>query len=205
MPTQDQTATDTLTIDSDALKANLLETATDKVAVDPSLAVLGEIVSKFKGISKNLDELLYEVCHPYRNWNMLVPRLRAFVLKNFSHYLNHEKGPQAFDRFSIIFFQAMIDSKKNKTLIAQIIESLVAYTDKLISNMDHEKLMLYEKVFNTFFSRLFSLEEDIVILMVQGQHPMKRTASRLLDMEKEQPAYDFKPLAMLMKRTINTG
>jgi pyruvate,orthophosphate dikinase len=204
MPTQqDQTIADTLTIDSDALKANLLETATDEVTVDPSLAVLGEIVSRFKGISKNLDELLYEVCHPYRNWNMLVPRLRAFVLKNFSHYLNHEKGPEAFDRFSIIFFQAMVDSKKNKTLIAQVIESLVAYTDKLISNMDHEKIMLYEKVFNKFFSRLYNLEEDILLLMVQGQHPMKRTATRLLNIEKKQSAYNFKPLAMLMKRILN--
>ena len=204
MPTQeDQTAADTLAIDSDALKANLLETATDEVTVDPSLAVLGEIVSKFRGISKNLDELLYEVCHPYRNWNMLVPRLRAFVLKNFSHYLKHEKGPEAFDRFSIIFFQAMVDSPKNKTLMAQVIESLIAYTDKLISNMDHEKLMLYEKVFATFFARLYSLEEDIIILMVQGQHPMKKTATKLLTMEKQEMQYDFTPLAILMKRIFS--
>ena len=134
MPTtQDQTAVNGLIIESDALKANLLETATDKVTVDPSLAVLEEIISKFRGISKNLHELLYEVCHPYRNWNMLVPRMRAFVMKNFNHYLNHEKGPEAFDRFSIIFFQAMVDSKKNTTLMAQVIESLIAYTDKLIA------------------------------------------------------------------------
>ena len=203
MPTPEQTAADALTIESDALRANLLETATDEVTIDPSLAVLEEIVSKYRGISKNLNELLYEVCHPYRNWNMLVPRLRAFVLKNFTHYLNHEKGPEAFDRFSIIFFQAMVDSPKNKTLMAQVIESLIAYTDKLISNMDHEKLMLYETVFATFFSRLYSLEEDIIVLMVQGQHPMKKTATRLLTMEKEQSAYDFKPLAILMKRILS--
>ena len=60
METQDQTATDAMSIESDALKANLLETATDEVTVDPSLAVLGEIVGKFRGLSKNLDELLYE-------------------------------------------------------------------------------------------------------------------------------------------------
>jgi pyruvate,orthophosphate dikinase len=202
MTTQKQTAADPFPIESDALKANLLETATDEVNIDPSLAVLGEIVKKYKGISKNLDELLYEVCHPYRNWNMLVPRLRAFVLKNYNHYLNHEKGPEAFDRFSIIFFQALIDSKKNKTLMAQIIESLIAYVDKLINNMDHEKLLRYEKFFALFFSRLNNLEEEVLILMVQGQHPMKKTATRLLAMEKDQATYDFKPLAILMKRVL---
>jgi len=64
MATQDQTPIDTIAIDSDALRANLLETATDEVTIDPSLLVLEEIVKNYKGISKNLHELLYEVCHP---------------------------------------------------------------------------------------------------------------------------------------------
>ena len=101
MASQDQKATDYLTIESDALRANLLETATDEVIIDPSLALLEEVVEKYKGISKNLHDLLYEVCHPYRNWKMLVPRLRAFVLKNINHYFKHEKGPEAFDRFMV--------------------------------------------------------------------------------------------------------
>ena len=43
MATQDQTL-DTIAIDSDALRANLLETATDEVTIDPSLLVLEEVV-----------------------------------------------------------------------------------------------------------------------------------------------------------------
>ena len=58
MATQDQTAIDSIAIDSDALRANLLETATDQVTIDPSLLVLEEIVSNYRGISKNLHELL---------------------------------------------------------------------------------------------------------------------------------------------------
>ena len=51
MASQDQTAIDSLAIESDALRANLLETATDEVTIDPSLAVLEEIVGNYKGIS----------------------------------------------------------------------------------------------------------------------------------------------------------
>ena len=64
MTTQDQTVIDTLAIESDALRANLQETATDEVTIDPSLVVLEEIVENYKGISNNLHKLLYEVCHP---------------------------------------------------------------------------------------------------------------------------------------------
>jgi pyruvate,orthophosphate dikinase len=202
MATQDQTAIDTLAIDSDALRANLLETATDEVTIDPSLLVLEEIVENYKGISKNLHDLLYEVCHPYRNWKMLVPRVRAFALKNITHYFKHEKGPEAFDRFMVIFCQALIDSRKNSTLLVQTIESMLAYTDRLISLLDQEFLIRYEKPLALLFLRLRNLDDEVILFMVQGQHPMKRIAQHLLKLEKGETSYDFKPLADLMKRVF---
>ncbi len=202
MASQDQKTIDSLAIESDALRANLLETATDEVTIDPSLAVLEEIVENYKGISKNLHDLLYEVCHPYRNWKMLVPRLRAFVLKNINHYFKHEKGAEAFDRFMVIFFQAVIDSRKNNTLISQTIESMLAYTDRLVSLVNPEDLIRYEMALATFFTRLSNLDDEVLIFMVQGQHPMKRIAQHLLKLEKGETSYDFKPLAVLMKRVF---
>jgi pyruvate,orthophosphate dikinase len=203
MAPQNRTASDdSLTIESDALRANLLETATDEVTIDPSLAVLEDIVSNYKGISKNLHELLYEVCHPFRNWKMLVPKVRAFVLKNFNHYYNHQQGPDAFDRFMVIFFQAIIDSKKNNTLLSQTIESMLAYADKLVSQVDQKSLVRYEKELATFFIRLGSLDTQVFMFLVQGQHPMKRIAQRLLKLEKGETVYDFKPLADLMKQVF---
>lgn len=166
MASQDKTAPDSLAIESDALRANLLETATDEVTIDPSLAILEEIVKNYKGISNNLHDLLYEVCHPYRNWKMLLPRLRAFVLKNINHYFKHEKGPEAFDRFMVIFFQAIIDSRKNNTLISQSIESMLAYTDRLVSLINQETLVRYEKSLAQFFSRLENLDNEVFLFMV---------------------------------------
>ena len=51
---QDKTGIDSLAIESDALRANLLETATDEVTIDPSLEVLEEIVENYKGISTHV-------------------------------------------------------------------------------------------------------------------------------------------------------
>jgi pyruvate,orthophosphate dikinase len=202
MTSQDQKAVDTIAIDSDALRANLLETATDEVTIDPSLLLLEEVVVNYRGISKNLHDLLYEVCHPYRNWKMLVPRMRAFVLKNISHYFKHEKGPEAFDRFLVIFCQALIDSRKNNTLLAQTIESILAYTDRLVRLLDQNSLVRYEKTLALLFLRLKNLDDEVIIFMVQGQHPMKRIAQHLLKLEKGDTSYDFQPLAELMKRVF---
>ncbi|MFA6900197.1 MAG: hypothetical protein WC256_08325, partial [Desulfurivibrionaceae bacterium] len=67
-------------LESDALKANLLETAVDSVTIDDALLPLLEIVNSYRGISKTIETLLYEVSHPFRNWKMILPRLRSFVL-----------------------------------------------------------------------------------------------------------------------------
>ncbi|NNK14989.1 MAG: hypothetical protein HKP52_12190, partial [Desulfofustis sp.] len=52
-------------IDSDALKANLLETA-EHVEIRADLMRLLEAVEKYRGIHTRLEVLLYEICHPYR-------------------------------------------------------------------------------------------------------------------------------------------
>src|SRR3990167_10439028 len=109
-------------LESDALKANLLETAVDSVTVYDSLLPLLDIVSSYKGISKNIEILLYEVSHPFRNWKMILPMLRSFVLKNIDHYFRHEQGPEAFSLFCHIFLGAVEDARKNEALLATAME-----------------------------------------------------------------------------------
>ena len=85
------------TIESDALRANLLETAVKDIAIKESYAVLTEIVKDYKGIHDSIEGLLYEISHPFRNWKLILPKLRSFALKNIGHYLDPIKGPKAFE------------------------------------------------------------------------------------------------------------
>ena len=105
---------------SDALKANLLETAAP-VVVRPELVLLRDIVCRFQGLLGKIDTLLYEISHPYRNWKLIIPELRAFVLKNLNHYRDHEQGPEAFSLFMSIFFDALKDSSRNEQLLQRIL------------------------------------------------------------------------------------
>ena len=165
-------------IQSDALRANLAETA-GEVMVDPAFEPLREVVANYQGLSAKLDHLLQEIHHPFRNWNFIIPELRAFVLKNLNHYLRHEKGPVCFSLFCRIFLDALEDGRKNGKLVAMVIEAMLAYTDKLINSIDLNGLNSYEQEFNNFFKQLTALDEiddQVMMYMVQGHHPMKKMA-----------------------------
>lgn len=198
-------------IESGALKANLQETA-GQVVIDKAFFPLQEIVSRFQGLSVKLEGLLYEVSHPYRNWQLIIPELRAFVLKNLNHYRTHEQGPEAFALFTGIFFEALEDSHKNGKLVRRIMEAMLAYTDKLINSLDYPSLLSYQDVLNKFFVRLSRLDEidhQVMMYMVQGHHPMKKMALRLIGFarDRQEVDFDYGPIARLMQKilTLNYG
>ncbi|MBV5330840.1 hypothetical protein JZU69_00080, partial [bacterium] len=103
-------------IESDALKANLMETA-GRVVITHDLLVLLEVVEHYNGLHTALERLLFEVCHPFRNWKIILPQLRSFALKNISHYRTHKLGPRAFGLFARLFFDAMHDTLRDVTLL----------------------------------------------------------------------------------------
>ncbi len=208
MTTINGPTTDSL-IKSDALAANLAETA-GVVVIDPKYDVLREIVSRFKGIAANLEHLLREVAHPYRNWQLLIPELRAFVLKNLHHFKDHARGPEAFELFSQIFFEALADSRKNLKLAAGIIEAMLAHVEKLLGGFDADDLLRYQRVLNDFFEHVAAvdaLDDGVMMLVVQGHHPMKKIAGRIagFDLGQRRREFDFRPLARLMKRILTAN
>gem|GEM_PF-7035754 len=105
-------------IDSDALRANLAETAVEDVEVAADLLVAAEIVADFRGLFDTVNGLLYEVSHPFRNWWLLLPRLRSFILKNLGHYLRHPRGAEGVSAFARILFAAVDDAGRNRNLPA---------------------------------------------------------------------------------------
>ncbi len=192
-------------IESDALTANLLETA-EEVVLDPELQLLLDVVTRYKGLHNTLESLLYEICHPYRNWNILIPQLRSFVLKNSNYYVRHEKGPEAFALFGGLFIAAMEQSEKNSKLLSQIIESQVAWVAKMVSLFSVDDLYRYQSALNHYFGQFLEFddgESPIIMHIVQGQHPMKKLAISLLAfVDKGAEDFDYHPMAELMQAIL---
>ncbi|OQX14926.1 MAG: phosphoenolpyruvate synthase [Desulfobulbaceae bacterium A2] len=191
--------------ESDALTANLRETAGEVVIRDEYLPLLA-VVHRYQGIVAKLEHLLREICHPYRNWKLIIPELRAFVLKNLQHYLTHESGPLAFKTFSSIFLAALRDQRRNQTLTLQTIEVMLAYADRVTSSLDVRSLPLYQKEINEFFDAVRGLDtpdDGVMMLIVQGHHPMKNIAQRLISFrDRLEGDFDYLPLARLMRSVL---
>lgn len=171
-----------LAIQSDALKANLLETA-GEVEISPEYMLLHDIIGDYRGLASKIETLLYEIHHPYRNWKLLIPELRAFVLKNEHHYRKHEQGPRAFTLFTSIFFQALEDSAKDEQMVSRVIEALLAYADKFLTSLEPQGLPAYERELNAFFRYLHQLntsKPQVMMHIVQGHHPVRKIAARVL-------------------------
>lgn len=196
------------TIESDALTANLKETA-QKVVIKPEYTILLDMVSEFRGIHNNLETLLYELCHSFRNWSLILPHLRSHTLKNCHIYKKHPQGEEAFSLFAGLFIQAIMDSEKNGAVQSQAVEALFAWLDKLISLFSSDDLSSYESVLNALFIRLNEMGEHgtgrAIMHIVQGQHSMKKLVSRILSFnqaDETNPPFDYRPLATLMATVL---
>jgi len=209
-------------INSDALKANLQETAVRQVEIGASYGVLVEVVCDYRGICKNLHELLLEINHPFRNWLIILPRLRAYTLKHNSHYIRHPKGPKAFSRFIDIFLDAVNDSQalakskavtpqvmshdqspKNAAAIANLaMESLLAYLEKFINALDQQELKRYKAALNQCFNKLHKLDDHILTYMVQGYHPVKKIAAALLEISGADRKFKLEPFCRLYTKLL---
>lgn len=193
------------TIESDALRANLLETA-GQVIIDPELQVLLEVVAQFKGLHTSLEKLLYEVCHPFRNWKIILPQLRSFTVKNIHRYRTHEKGPESFLLFSGLYLEALEETGRDATLLGHVVGAKMVWLEKFIGSCSGDDLERFGPAFNTLFTRLGSLDTQspkIFMQFVHGQHPIRKIARCFVQVTGETSArVDFSPMAKLMQTVL---
>lgn len=193
-------------LESDALKANLIETA-GNVVIDEELMVLLEIVEQFNGLHSALEKLLFEICHPFRNWKIILPQLRSFALKNISHYRTHQLGPEAFRLFGKLFLQAIRDTTRDVMLLSQVVSAQMVWLDKMVGQFTRDDLHRFAKELNTVFEELIEFDRtdrQVMMQIVQGQHPFVKMAKQLIALaDKSSVDFDFTPLARLLRTILS--
>ncbi|MBF0126474.1 MAG: phosphoenolpyruvate synthase, partial [Magnetococcales bacterium] len=175
--------------ESDALRANLALTAVKQVEIDPRQKLLLEVVQGYAGILKDLERLLLELHHPFRNWLLILPELRGFVLKNASRYTLHPRGPDCFSLFCDLFLQALNEVTK-PPLMRMVLEGLTAYLDKQTALLAPARMQEFAPAMNRVFAVLADLSGERLLLLAQSHHPIKRTVSILLQ-QSTRPGHAF--------------
>ncbi len=186
-------------LESDALRANLQETAVESVCIQPRFEVLREVVADYQGLRKQVDHLLFELHHPYRNWRLILPELRSFALKNFKAYGLHERGAEASAAIADVFIDLILEAKE-EDIKSQAIDALWAYLEKIVEVLPEDRFPAYLPFLNYIFGRLQSIPDETFISLMQSYHSLKRLGRSLL--RKLPPEAGLENLARLIYRGL---
>ena len=192
---------------SDALRANLLETAVAQVMIDPRQELLRIVVGRDIGILKSLDRLLTELNHPFRNWRIILPELRGFVLKNATRFAANSRGADCFSLFCDLFLGALSELKEESpTHVA--LEGLTAYIEKMARLITPVQMPAYGPAFDRVFQALATISSEHLLLLAQTHHPLRRTVTLLLNKgnaSKKGLLLDPLPVCLLAIRSLRVA
>lgn len=156
---------------SKALEVNL-EASRCEVTLDPKYAIVQDITSNYQGLLENLNSLLREVCHPYKNWSYIIVEARRFALHNFNLFKNHPKGPEGSGLFMDIFLEGAAASR-DESLQADALDNLLVYLEQIITEAD-DNIGRFDKVINYGFEKLISLDRQAFFLIVKSFYSLNR-------------------------------
>ena len=196
-------------LDSDALRANMKQVAeiAGEVHIDSRFQPLLEVVVDYKGLYASLEKLLYEICHPYHNWRIILPQLRSFLVKNCGYYRQHQLGPQAVILFGGIFFTAMKELRRQPQLFADAISGQLAWLEKMAGLFTAADLANYQETINQLAGELEILTREdrdgFSLPLLQGQQSVRKVAAILLRLTADGGAFSFAPLAALLRTMLD--
>lgn len=181
--------------ESEALRRNLAETAVSEIRIDPRYLVLKETVKEYRGLTKAVESLLFELNHPFRNWRVIIPELRSFALKNLGSYTRHPKGPQAVELILEVFLDAARQVKRTE-IQSQALESMLSLMEKVVQTCLDGSSPDYGRVLSATFESLKALPSQHKGILARNYQPIRRIAAELLS--KRPKSFDFRALNELL-------
>ena len=95
---------------SRALEINISEYRVD-VTIDPKYHVIQDVMSRYEGLTKQLNTFLEELCHPRRNWKFIINKARTFSLGYFYDLKTHPGGPDGVKLYVEIAVEAIKNAR----------------------------------------------------------------------------------------------
>lgn len=166
-------------LESEALRINLRETSVAQVTIDPKYEVLLETVEGYRGIQKAAAALLFELHHPFKNWEIILREIRSYSLKYFTAYSRHPQGPKAIATIIDVFFDALQFGAGND-VEAKAIDYLLNYLEKVVSEFNSRTQEEVWLVLQNTFQRLATLPAKQFFYLASSRVPLKRIGQAIL-------------------------
>ncbi|MCF8084435.1 MAG: pyruvate, phosphate dikinase [Deltaproteobacteria bacterium] len=166
---------------SKALQVNLECTRVD-VTVEERYKILLAVMDRYPGVKQGLNDLLEELCHPYKNWEYIVKEARSYALNYFHVLRTHPQGPEAARLYADIFFQAL-ESAKTEPVKRDAADNLLFFLQHIIRNAD-DSLPDFSPLLEYGFDRIRQYPEEIFHLFVTSFYQITAMARDYLKILK---------------------
>lgn len=176
-----------MTVLSDALEANVRENVTIE-AVDPAYHPLQELLAIKYGIRKNVEVLLKELSHPYRNWQFIVGDCRKYALEYIDLFVKDANQSGAAAIVVNIFFTAIDQARSNIVKMAAV-DALVLFLQKLILGAG-TKTSDFAPMLETTFQRIEDLPKEHFSRFVKSYYQIRRIGELLYETYRLDKAFD---------------
>lgn len=165
-------------IASEALRANLEATAVREIEFDSGYQVLRDAVKDYQGIIKAVDNLLFELHHPFRNWEVVIADLRSFALKNLATYNRSSQGSEAI-RVLLDIFSDVISRAPENDQKTEAVHGLLAFLKKIIQKVDTENLLTILPDIEHAFHMLKESNAHVINAVARSYHPVSQLIRNL--------------------------
>lgn len=185
---------------SKALQVNLRRTERN-FSIDAKYLPLQEVLEDLPGLTKQVQTILYELNHPFKNWEYVVQELRTYALRHFPVYRAHPKAVQAVE----IIFNEWTDSLSlcsRPSVHAKAIDNSMQLAEKIIAD-EKDRLENYRAIMSAFFSRLASLPDEQFFLVASGYYQPKRIGILARALGSHQ--FDHRAFNSLFQRATETS
>ena len=161
---------------SKALLANLAYTFVEDVQYEPKYNVFLEIYAKFPGLRQQIEHLLKESFHPYKNSALVLEELRSFFLANLSLLIKHPYRNRAYWLIFDLLFKFF---GKDQDVNIKTAETIFSILDKTADLIDQESFYELIPVFKEILKAITNLPEEYFLNFLENYYSFKRLIQKL--------------------------
>ncbi len=183
---------------SRALQKNIAEYSVD-VAIDAKYAPVQEVMSRFHGLQEGLTVFLKEVCHPYKNWPVVVKDIRTYALNYFYVLKTQPKGPDT----ALLYAEILLDSierARQENVKKDAYSTLFQFIQRLINDTD-EHMPEFYNVLEYCFTRIGGFPDELMSIVGVSYYRLRRLAEDYCKKTIDERG-PIKPLVLMLEKYL---
>ncbi len=170
----------TKTFESKALRVNLEATQVQQIEFNARFSVLRDAVKDYQGVKNAAEHILFEIHHPFKNWDAIINEFRAFTLKNLQVYCRTDRATEVF-QVKLELFLTLIHQAPKEYQKKDATDALLAFIEKLFQVVDTDQLWSLIPSIERTFAELMMEGCMIARFMAESLHPLPKSLSLLFN------------------------